>query len=176
MRTWCAFFLGGLHLSFTASLRADVPPSPVPLTEMRSFQAPLAIKPGAANDPQMYLRLPSQIIPPRPPRHVSTFAAGIALTLAFAFAGLWLIYGGRRRKIGGGILLLIGVMLIGLSGCPPRSYDPPTYNEQLGPPVSREDGILEGEALLQLEDNRSAIEVVVPSEQLTSFAQAQSEK
>ena len=174
-----AALLLGVFVCLTATVRADVPPSPVPIIELRSFEAPLVVKPGAVNDPQMYIRLPNHYTPQRHAPvfpHLSTLIAGLALTLAFTFAGLWLVRGGRRRKIGGGFFLLIAVGFVGISGCPPRS--PKTifdyYDERLDSPVVQENGSLKGEALLQQETDRSAIEIVVPSKELASFTQAQS--
>jgi hypothetical protein len=178
MRTYPAFLLG-CSMILAAPVCADVPPSPPPRSAPRTLEAPLIVVPGAANDPQMYIRLPSQLwrqgqASAWPLR--STLLAGTGLTLTLSVAGVWLIRGGRRRRMGGSILLLMVVGLIGVSGCPPRWYDRSTGNEQLGPPVAHDDGTLKGEALLQTEDNRSVIEVVVPSEQLVSFAQSQSER
>ena len=87
----------------TATARADVPPSPNPPRPFvpQKVEFPLVLTPGAKEDPQMYVRLPAELCPQghadaRNDRG-ATLVAGVALTVAFSLAGLWLARGGRRR-------------------------------------------------------------------------------
>ncbi len=190
MRRWSALFFGILMcLSTTAS--ADVPPFPSGNGEPRASETPVVVVPGKPDDPQMYLRFPhglwrdlrADAASERPSRwhafaspHRSMAIVGVALTLTFSLAGVWVIRGDRRRKIGGVLFLLIAVGFVGISGCPWLSPDSPftSYDEQLSAPVVQDDGCLKGEALLDCESDRSAIEIVVPPKELVSFTQTQS--
>ncbi|HEY7425391.1 MAG TPA: hypothetical protein VH682_14265 [Gemmataceae bacterium] len=175
---------------------ADVPPSPNPHPPIvpQSAKAPLVLTPGAKDDPQMYVRLPTNFdlwqrwradarnegtAPWHSfsPSRNATLVAGLALTLALALAGLWLVCGGRRL-LGGTALTLTVLIVVGVSGCPPKGADPRLeyYNESLARPTREADGSLKGEALLQLDEKCSSIQVVVPPEELAALAQAQSEK
>jgi hypothetical protein len=190
MRT-CSALLFGVLMCIPRTTHANAPPPPPVNRAPRISEAPVAVVPGKPDDPQMYIRLPSSLW--RNLRadaasdgstrwyafassHRSTLFAGAALTSAVSLAGLWVVRGGRRRKIGGGIFLLIAVGLVGISGCPWISPDSPFtfYDEQLSAPVVQDDGCLKGEALLDCESDRSAIEIVVPPKELVSFTQTRS--
>ncbi len=189
MRTWFAL-LFGVFLCFPTATQANAPP-PLPVYRApRNSEATAVVVPGKPDDPQMYIRLPSSLW--RSLRadggsdgstrwyafassHRSTLFAGAALTMSVSLAGLWVVRGGRRRKVGGGIFLLIAVGLVGISGCPWLSPDSPVtfYDEQLSAPIVLDDGSLKGEALLDCETDRSAIEIVVPPKEFVSFTQTQ---
>jgi hypothetical protein len=181
MRKHTALFLGVL-LWPTAMARADVPPDPVPKTATRIVEAPLVLAPGDKDDPQIYVRLPAKL---RQRGHAdarinqnATLIAGVALALSLSLAGLWLVRGGPRRRAAGAVVTLAVVLVAGISGCPPPGPDSrfEYYNEQLARPVREADGSLKGETLLQLEDERSSIQVVVPPEELAAFTRSQGEK
>ncbi len=172
--------------------RADIPPLPdAPDKTTRSTEAPLILAPGAKDDPQMYVRLPRNLwqqwhadASRDGSRYAfgssrgSTIVAGVSLTLSLSLAGLWLLRGRQRRILGGAALGLGVLVLLGVSGCPWRWPEDtiPTYNEPLAPPIFQADGSLKGEALLQLDEKSSSIQVVVPPKELAMFARSQSEK
>ncbi len=164
----------------TATAQPEGPPPPVfPIPPY--VEVPLVLTPGAKDDPQMYVRLPAEWCPQgradaRNDRG-STLVAGVALTLAVSLAGLWLVRGGRRRVFGGAALTLTVLLVVGISGCPPRGADSrfEFHNERLARPSREANGSLKGEALLQAESKRSSIQIVVPREELAAFVQAQKE-
>ena len=171
-------------ICLTSTARAEGPQLPdyVRNPPPRTFETSLVLTPGAKDDPQMYVRLPAEMMKrthaDARTGQSSTLIAGVALALAFTLAGLWLVRGGRRRLLGGAALTLAVVLVAGLTGCPPRSPlgDFRIYDEQLDRPTCAADGSLRGEALLQVEDERSSIQVVVPREQLAEFTCSQGEE
>ena len=173
-----------LSLSVLVCLTAAARPEGPQLPDFRSTrtEAPLVLTPGAKDDPQMYVRLPAELCPQgradaRNDRG-AILVAGVALTLALSLVGLWLVCGGRRRVLGGAALALTVLLVAGVCGCPPRGLDSrfEYYTEQLARATHEADGSLKGEALLQVEDKRSSIQIVVPPEELAAFVQEQKEK
>lgn len=180
MRKHAALSLAVL-MWLTVAARPEGPPPPR-VSIPTSIKAPLVLTPGAKDDPQMYVRLPAgwrSLV--RADAHYdrsSALVAGLALALAISLAGLWLVRGGRRRVLGGAVLSLAVLLVVGISGCPPKGSDPrfEYYNARLARPTCEADGSLKGEALLQAEDKRSSIQIVVPPEELAAFVQTQGEK
>ncbi|HWG42744.1 MAG TPA: hypothetical protein VN688_08160 [Gemmataceae bacterium] len=178
-----------------APARADIPPlsHQAGKTVPRKIESPLVLAPGTKDDSQMYVRLPRTLLQQWRAdashggdspgyafhsSHGSTVVAGVALTLSLSLAGLWLVRGRQRRVLAGTALTLGALVLLGVSGCPPMRPDArfDFYNEPLAAPVAQADGSLKGEALLQIDEKSSVIQVVVPAKELAVLAQSQSEK
>lgn len=140
--------------------------------------APRLVLRASANrgDSQTHVRLPAALAKdlradaPRP-THGPAVAAGVALTLGLVTCGLWLARTGRRRVlVGGAALGVAGLLLVGVSGCPwDRQVVEQFYDEPLRPPSCAPDGNLTGEALLEIDPQTDAVEVVVNQAELMAW-------
>jgi hypothetical protein len=168
------------------------PPVPVPPPIERppapARQVRVVLLPAPANDPQPRLRLskalvddlrdpppvsvPPSIGPPpgaagpRPvgmaPGAAPMLAAALALTAAAVTGGLWISRGGRRRLAGGLGLLLAGIVVVGVCGCPREPLPEQDHPAQtLGPLAQRPGGILAGEALLESREQSDEVQVLL---------------
>jgi hypothetical protein len=151
-----------------------VPPPPVPKPP-----GPRLVLRASANrvDSQTYVRLPAALAKDlradaSPPTRGPTVAAGVALALGLVTGGFWLARTGRRRVlVGGAALGLAGLLLVGVSGCPwDRQVVDRFYDEPLNPPSCAPDGNLTGEALLEIDTQTDAVEVVVNRAELAAWA------
>jgi hypothetical protein len=128
-------------------------------------------------DPQTHVRLPARLAKnwqaDARPAHGSTVVAGVALALGLVTGGFWLARTGRRRVfIGCGALGVAGLLLVGVSGCPwERRGEDHFYDETLTGPSCAPDGSLTGEALLEIDSQTDAVEVVVNADVLASWAE-----
>jgi hypothetical protein len=129
-------------------------------------------------DRQTYVRLPAALAKdlradaPRP-AHGPTAVAALALALGLVTGGFWLARTGRRRVlISCAALGVAGTLLVGVSGCPwDRQVVDHFYDEHLTPPSSTPDGNLTGEALLEIDGQGDAVEVVVNRAELAAWAE-----
>src|SRR5262249_13575073 len=134
-------------------------------------------------DAQPRLRLPSAMFrdlpaEPRPaprgawltPSRPALVASGLAVTLSVATAGVWLARGGRRRLAGGAGLLLVGVAILGVSGCPWNEEPRLTvYDKPVSPLTCAEDTLV-GQVLLERDDRLDTVQLLLGREELTTFA------
>jgi hypothetical protein len=140
----------------------------------------LVLRAGLGDDKQTYLRLPATLAKggradASRPSQAPTVVAGVALTLGLVTGGLWLARAGRRRVlVGGAALGVAGLLLVGVSGCPwdrEVVMDDHFYDERLAPPSCGPDGNLTGEALLEIDSQTDAVEVVVNRAELAAWAE-----
>jgi hypothetical protein len=129
-------------------------------------------------DSQTHVRLPAALAKnwradASRPAHGPTVAAGVALALGLVTGGFWLARTGRRRVlISCGALGVAGSLLVVVSGCPwDRQVVDHFYDETLAPPSCAPDGNLTGEALLEIDSQADAIEVVVNRAELAAWAE-----
>jgi hypothetical protein len=138
----------------------------------------LVLRAGFGDDTQTHVRLPAALAQngradaPRP-AHGPTVVAGVALALGLVTGGFWLARTGRRRVlISGAALGVAALLLVGVSGCPwDRQVVDRYYNELLAPPACAPDGNLMGEALLEIDAQTDAVEVVVNRAELAAWAE-----
>jgi hypothetical protein len=137
------------------------------------------------NDRQTHIVLPARLVgdmrryaPARPaekhvgqaPSRPAVIVAGLALAGAFALGGLWLVRKPGKRLAGGlGMLGALGVVVLGVSGCPPFERKDVTVATRLQPPQVRADGTLAGEALLEIDAKRDAVMIAVDRDRLSAL-------
>ncbi len=183
-------------LALTGTLRADIPPPP-PSPDKPDQLPPLPARfarpqPNRTRlvfrfdgpDAQPRLRFPAALLKNLPAEgqetapmrgswiassRASLIAAGLALTLSAVAAGLWLTRWRDRRLLGGGIVL-VAVVLLNVSGCP-WNNDPrwEVSESALGPLKSEANGDLSGSALLEQDDSLDSIQFFISRENLTKF-------
>jgi hypothetical protein len=159
-----------------------LPPLPPELARPKENRSRLVIR-FDGPDTQPRLRLPSALVKDLPaesppvrrgawltPSRPALVAGGLALTLSVATAGLWLTRGGRRRLAGGAGLLLVGVAILGVSGCPwNEDARPNVYEEAVSPLTCAEDTLV-GKLLLERDDRLDTVQLLLGREELTTFA------
>jgi hypothetical protein len=133
-------------------------------------------RPGA--DQQTHVRLPAALAKNRRadaarPGRGPTIAAGVALALGLVTGGLWLSRTGRRRVLlSAAALSVAGLLVVGVSGCPwDRQLVDWCVDESIPPPSCSLDGNLTGEALLEIDGQTDAVEVVVNRAELAAWAE-----
>jgi hypothetical protein len=180
-------------LALASSTRADAilgGPRPPPHLAYDPRPQPrpirLQIQPTIDNDRQTRLRMPGPLLKAlgvelRPGNHraaLTTVAVGLALALALVSGGLWLTRSKGRRLYGGAGLLLAGLVVLGVSGCPP--LEPPDAHDRpppgfvyssLDPLKARDDGGLGGDALLEADPTDDTVRVSVPYDVLKAFVE-----
>jgi len=159
-----------------------LPPLPPELARPKENRTRLVLR-FDGPDTQPRLRLPSSLLKDLPaetrpatrgawltPSRPALVAGGLALTLSVATAGLWLARGGRRRLAGGAGLLLVGVAILGASGCPWN--DEPRLNvvEGVVGPLNCAEDTLVGEVLLERDDKLDTVQLLLGRQELTTFA------
>ena len=152
------------------------PPEPV------HVEAPLVVEPAAGEDQQTRLRLPGsllkqlQVAPieeaPRgwAPTPTGTVVAGLALSVALALGGLWIIRRPQRRWISGAVAATV-VVVVGVSGCPPLlPYRTIHLDERLYELQVQPGNVLAGKALLEVSDKDDSIQLTVGQKDLAEWA------
>ncbi len=158
---------------------AATPPRPADF-HVPKPPGPRLVLRGSMNraDSQTYVRLPAALAKDlradaTRPVYGPTVAAGVALALGLVTGGFWLARTGRRRVLlSGAALGLAGLLLVGVSGCPwDREVVGQFYDEPLKPPACAADGNLTGEALLEVDSQADAVEVMVNRAELAAWAE-----
>ena len=175
-----ALALAALSLPAPATPVLDPGPGrPVPQPRLPNPPGPRLVLRASFDrmDPQTHVRLPAGLVKngraDARPAHGPTVVAGVALALGLVTGGFCLARTGRRRLLlSGGALGVAGLLLAGVSGCPwDRQVVEQFYDEPLVPPSCAPDGNLTGEALLEMDPQADAIEVVVSRAELTAWAE-----
>jgi hypothetical protein len=162
------------------------PPSPMPMQPPPPRWRPvekLELVPVESGDRATRLRLPASLVrqasgaalrpQPRLPL-TNTVMAGVALAVALALGGLWLVRRLAARRLAGLAGAAVALLLVlNLSGCPrpPDVPPPPPFNptvEKLTPLARRADGALTGGALLE-SDNEDTIRLTLDRADLLTF-------
>jgi hypothetical protein len=188
MRTTPALAAAALALAAVAATAAANPvidPGGAEPPRPADFRAPNPPRPrlvlrASVNrvDGQTYLRLPAALAKDlradaARPAHGTTVVAGVALALGLVTGGFWLARTGRRRVlVSGAALGAASLLLVAVSGCPwDRQVVDRFYDEPLNPPSCAPDGNLTGEALLEVDSQSDAVEVVVNRAELAAWAE-----
>jgi hypothetical protein len=106
------------------------------------------------------------------PSRPAVVVAGLALAGAFALGGLWLMRAPGKRLAGGlGMLAALGVVMLGVSGCPPfdRQDERGTVIRPVQNPQVRS-GALVGEGLLEVDPDADAVRIEIDRNELAQFA------
>jgi hypothetical protein len=107
----------------------------------------------------------------------SVLIVGLALAGAFTLGGLWMVRTRTNRWAGGlGMLGALGVLILGVSGCPPfdRRDEREPFVRRVDPPTVLPSG-LSGEALLERDPHSDVVRIQVDRELLAQFAEPAAE-
>jgi hypothetical protein len=189
MRTISALAVAALTLAAlvaTANGNPVIDPGPgQPAPRAQDWRVPnppgprLVLRASVGDDKQTHVRLPAALAKnwradAARPAHGPTVAAGVALALGLVTGGLWLARTGRRRLLlSGAALGVAGLLVVGVSGCPwdPQVVDHRYYDKPITPLACAPDGNLTGEALLEIDGQTDAVEVVVNRAELAAWAE-----
>jgi hypothetical protein len=99
----------------------------------------------------------------------STVIAGAALSLAFVLSGFWLVRAKPRRVVACTIIVFSGIVAAGLIGCLGDGGSGRTFVTETSTLHSESAGILEGEALLEVDDKADDVQLVIPREVIAEW-------